>query len=62
MMDDSARTGARGEGRVDDEVLGVYRRDALNDNGRRLPAFSAENQVVIVDTSFSAPKRGISHT
>ena len=41
MMDDNARTGARGEGCVDDKVLGAYGLDTLNDNGRRLLAFSA---------------------
>ena len=62
MMDANARTGITGEGCVDDKVLGAYGWDTLNDNGWRLPAFSAENQLVFVNTFFSALKRGISYT
>ena len=36
-------------------MLGASRRDTLNDNGRRLQAFSAENQLALVNTFFSAP-------
>ena len=61
-MNATARTGRRGEGCVDDKVLGAYGWDTLNDNGWRLPAFSAENQLVFVNTFFSALKRGISYT
>ena len=42
MMNVNARTGRRGEGCVDYNVLGVYMRDALNGNGRRLLTFSVE--------------------
>ena len=63
MMDANARSGRRGEGCVDDKVLGAYwRGTTLNDNGRRLLAFSAENQLALANTLFSAPKRGISYT
>ena len=54
LMDTNARTGAREQGCVDDRVLGAYGQDTLNDNGRRLLAFSAENQLALVDTFFSA--------
>ena len=59
VMDANARTGAEGEGCADDKVLGAYKRDTLKDNGRRLLAFSAENQLALVNTLFSTPKRGI---
>ena len=49
MMDANARTGARRERCVDDKVLGAYGRDTLSDNGRRLLAFSAENQFTLID-------------
>ena len=62
MMDAKTRTSRKGEGRVDDEVLCAFGRDTLNDNGRRLLAFSAEKQLALVNTFFSAPKRGISYT
>ena len=57
MMDANARTGRRGESCVDDKVFGANGRDTLNDNGRRLLAFSAEKQLVLVNMFFSAPKR-----
>ena len=62
MKDANARTARRGQGRVNDKVLGAYGRHPLNNNGRRLLAFSAENQLILVITFFSAPKRGISYT
>ena len=62
MMDASPCTGASGEGCVDDKALGAYGREPLNDNGRRLLAFTAENQLTLVITFFSEPKRGISYT
>ena len=62
MMDANARTGRRGEGRVDGKVMGAYGQGARNDNGRRLLAFSAENQLALVNTFFRASKRGITYT
>ena len=63
MMDANARAGRRGEGCVDGKMLGAYGRNTLNDNGRRLLlTFSAENQLALVNTYFSAPKRGIPYT
>ena len=62
MIDANARTGRRGEGCIDDKVLGAYGRDTLNDNRQRLLAFSEENQLALFNTFFSAPKRGISYT
>ena len=38
----NARTATREEGYVDDEVLGAYGRNTLNDNRRCLLAFSVE--------------------
>ena len=68
MMDANDRTSARREGWVDDKV-GAYGRDALNDNGRGLLAFSAENYLALVTTRYQvpgtfsrAPKRGTSYT
>ena len=54
MFDIDARTDARGQGSVDGKVLGAYGRDTLlvNDNARRLLAFSAENQLAFVRTPF----------
>ena len=52
MMEANARTGTQGEDCVDDKVLGAYGRDTLNDNGRRLLAFSAENQLAPVNYVF----------
>lgn len=62
MMDANARTDARGEGCVNDKVLGAYGRDTLNDNRRRLLTFSPENQLALANTFFSALKGGISYT
>ena len=62
MMDANARTGRRGEGCVDDKVLGAYGRGTLSDHERRLLAFSAENQLALVNTFFRASKRGITYT
>ena len=62
MMDANARTGRRGEGRVDGKVMGAYGQGARNDNGRRLLAFSAENQLALVNKFYIAPERGISYT
>ena len=50
MMDANSRTDARGKSCVDDKVLGAYARDTLNDNGRHLLAFPAENQLAPVNT------------
>ena len=55
MMDANVCTCARGEGYVDDKVLGAFGRGTLNDNGRRPMAFSVENQRALVNTFFSAP-------
>ena len=64
-MDVNARTGKRGEGGVgtkDNEVLGVYGRETLNDNGERLLAFGANHGLALVNTFFSTRKSGTSRT
>ena len=51
LMDANARAGKRGEGRVgskDNEVLGAYGRDILNDNGERMLTFAANHGISLV--------------
>ena len=62
MVDANARTGRRGDGCSDKKVLGAYGRDTLNDNGERLLSLAADNKLAVLNTFFSTPKRGISHT
>lgn len=62
MLDANARTGARGKGCVDDQMLRAYGRDTPNGNERPLVAVSAENQYGLVNAFFSAPKAGIPFT
>ena len=65
LMDANARTGKRREGGVgskDNEVLGAYGRDTLNDNGERLLTFAANHGLALVNTFFSTRKSGTSRT
>ena len=65
LMDVNARTGRRENGRVgskDYKVLGAYDRDTLNDNGELLLSFANNHDLAIVNTFFSTPKGGVSHT
>ena len=64
LMDANARTGKRVEGGGEDsgKVLGAYGRDVLNENGKRLLNFAANNKLALTNTFFSACKGGISHT
>ena len=59
LMDANARTGRRekeGVGSKDNEMLGAYGRDSLNDNGELLLFFANNHDVAIVNTFFSTPR------
>ena len=61
-MDANARTGIRGIGWTDSEVLGAYGRDELNDNGERLLIHGTDNKFALLNTYYATPARGISYT
>ena len=65
LMNANARTGRRekgGLGSKDSVILGAYGRDILNDNGELLRSFANNHDLAIVNTFFSPPKGGVSHT
>ena len=65
LMDANAHTGRREKGQVgskDNKILGVYGRDTLNDNGGLLISFANNHDLALVNTFFSTPKGGVSHT
>ena len=66
VMDANARTGRREKGGIgskDNKILGAYGRDILNDNGELLLlSFANNHDLAIVNTFFSTPKGGVSHT
>ena len=65
LMDANARTGRRGGkglGSEHYEVLGAYGRETRNGNGERLLTFASNHDLALVNTFFSSPKYGISHT
>ena len=65
LMHANARTGRREKGRVgikDSKTLGAYGRDTFNDNGELLLSFANNHDLALVNTFFSTPKGGISHT
>ena len=65
LMDANARTGRREKGQVgskDSKFLGAYGRDTLNDNGELLLSFANNHDLPLVNTFFSTPKGGVSHT
>ena len=65
QMDANARTGRREKGQVgskDSKILGAYGRDTLNDNGELLLSFANNHDLALVNTFFSTPKGGVSHT
>ena len=65
LMDANARTGRREKGQVgnkDSKTLGAYGRDTLNDNGELLLSFANNHDLALVNTFFSTPKGGVSHT
>ena len=64
-MGANARTRRREKGGVgskDSKNLGAYGRDILNDNGELLLSFANNHDLAIVNTFFSTPKSGVSHT
>ena len=65
LMDANTRTGRRekvGVGSKNNKTLGAYGRDTLNDNGELLLSFANNHDLAVVNTSFSTPKGGVSHT
>ena len=65
LIDANVRTGRRAKGGVgtkDNQILGAYGRDTLNDNGELLLSFANNHDLAIVNTFFSTPKGGVSHT
>ena len=64
-MDANARTGRKDKRQVrskDSTVIGAYGRDTLNDNGELLLSFANNHDRAFVNTFFSKPKGGVSHT
>ena len=66
LMDATVRIGRREKGGVgskDNKIIGAYCRDILNDNGELLLSFANNHDLaIIVNTFFSTPKGGVSHT
>ena len=65
LIDANARTRRREKGQVgskDSNTLGAYGRGTLNDNGELLLFFANNHDLALVNTSFSTPKGGVSHT
>ena len=65
LMDANARTGRREKGQVESKggkIFGAYGRDTLNDNGELLLSFANNHDLAFVNTFFSTPKGGVSHT
>ena len=64
LMNANARTGRREKGEVgsNNKIIGAYGRDTLNDNGELLLPFANNHDLAIVNTFFSTPKGGVSHT
>ena len=65
VMDINARTGRREKGQAgskDGKTLGAYGRGTLNDNGELLLSFANNHDLALVNTFFSTPKGGVSHT
>ena len=49
-------------GSEDGKVLGAYGRDTLNGNGELLLSLANNHDLALVNTFFSTPKGGVSHT
>ena len=65
LMDANARTRRRERGGVEskeNKCIGAYGRDTLNDNGELLLSFANNHDLAIVNTFFSTPTGGISHS
>ena len=62
-MPTPAQGGGRREiGSKDNKIIGAYGRDTLNDNRELLLSFENKHDLAIVNTFFSTPKGGVSHT
>ncbi|CAB1102654.1 unnamed protein product [Ectocarpus sp. CCAP 1310/34] len=55
LMDVNARTGVRMNGE-DEGVMGIHGRDELNENGRLLLIFAADNKLALANTFFETRK------
>ena len=65
LMDANVRTGRSEKGQVgskDSKIIGAYGRDTLNENGELLLSFASNHDLALVNTLFSTPKGGVSHT
>ena len=51
-----------GVGSKDNKILGAYGRYTFNDNGELLLSSANNYDLAIVNTFFSTPKGGVSHT
>ena len=62
--DANDRTGNQGEGggEADSKVLGAYRRDKLNENGKLLLGFAEDNKLALLNTFVCTPQSGMSYT
>ena len=65
LIDANACTGKREKGQVgskDSKIFGAYGRDTRNDNGELLLSLANNYDLALVNTFFSTPKGGVSHT
>ena len=65
LIDVNARPGRREKGHKGSKgskIIGAYGRDTLNNNGESLLSFANNHGLALVDTFFSTPKGGVSHT
>ena len=65
LMDANTCTRRREKGQVrskNSKILGAYGRDTLHDNGELLLSFANNHDLALVNTFFSTPKGGVSHT
>ena len=62
LIDANARTGMRGVGWTNSNVLGAYGRDELNDNGERVLIHATDNKLALLNTYSATPARGTSYT
>ena len=49
-------------GSKDSKIIGAYGRDTLNNNGESLLSFANNHDLALLNTFFSPPKGGVSHT
>ena len=62
LIDATARTRKRMEVFDDSRMLGAYKRDELNNNGKRLLSLASDNKLALTNTFFSVRNGRISHT